>query len=299
MTDQQQETSSAPTEAAAEPQSLPFAEFLEGVPPSQGRKIIDLWEEETRHGNKYRTLKTPRLQLHCTTETCNGLRIFRYSNGNKSFPTTGESKELSTFITYVCSNCRRTAKRYSLYLVPSDGGSGSAYKDGELPPYGPPTPARLIRLFGKDRDIFLKGRQCENHALGIGAFVYYRRVVESHKNQILDEIIRVSEKIESPGEVLAVLQAAKEEHQFSKAIEMVKDAIPQALLVNGHNPMTLLHSALSVGLHEQTDEKCLELAHDVRIVLIELAERLSQALKDEAELNTAISRLMTVKRDKE
>jgi hypothetical protein len=128
--------------------------------------------------------------------------------------------------------------------------------------------------------------------------IYYRRVVENHKNQILDEIIRVSKKIGAPPETLTALEAAKKEIQFSKALTSVKDAVPQALLINGQNPLTLLHSALSVGLHEQTDETCLALAHDVRVVLIELAERLSQALKDEAELNAAISRLMNVKQEK-
>lgn len=161
----------------------------------------------------------------------------------------------------------------------------------------PPTPNRLTRLFGKDRELFLKGRQCENHALGIGAFVYYRRVVESHKNQILDEVIKVSRKIGAPAVMVQVLEAAKEEVQFSKAIASVKDAIPQALLINGHNPLTLLHTALSGGVHEMTDQECMELAHTVRVVLAELAERLGQALKDEAELNTAINRLMNLKRE--
>jgi hypothetical protein len=54
----------------------------------------------------------------------------------------------------------------------------------------------------------------------------------------------------------------------------------------------LLHSALSEGLHAQTDEQCLELAQAVRVVLAELAERIGQALKDEAESNAAITRLM-------
>ena len=64
------------------------------------------------------------------------------------------------------------------------------------------------------------------------------------------------------------------------------------MLINGQNPLTLLHKALSVGVHESTDERCLERAHDVRVVLIELAERLGQAIKDEAGLNTAVNRLM-------
>src|SRR5882762_4251572 len=134
------------------------------------------------------------------------------------------SPELQTYITFLCSNCRQIRKMYSLLVVQKDGGSGECYKFGELPAYGPPTPARLIRLFGKDREIFLKGRQCENHGLGIGAFVYYRRVVESHKDQILDEIIKVASKV-AP-ELVAALQSAKNENQFSRAIESVKDAIP-------------------------------------------------------------------------
>ena len=92
-------------------------------------------------------------------------------------------------------------------------------------------------------------------------------------------------------DMVAALEVAKAEQQFSKSLAMVKDTIPQSLLINGQNPMTLLHSALSEGLHAKTDQQCLELAHDVRVVLAELADRIGQALKDEAELNTAISRL--------
>jgi hypothetical protein len=57
----------------------------------------------------------------------------------------------------------------------------------------------------------------------------------------------------------------------------------------------LLHSALSGDVHQQTEESYLELAHDVRVVLVELAERLGQSLKDEAELNTVVTRLLKSK----
>jgi hypothetical protein len=288
-----------PTEAAPEPEPITFAEFLENVPPSQLVNVTNLWAEKRGYeGRRYNELQSPQLQLHCTSDECNGLRFFRYQEGSKNFVSEDDPPKLLTYITYLCSNCRKKIKTYSLHAVCAAAGTGQCYKFGEFPPYGPPTPARLIRLFGKDREIFLKGRQCENHGLGIGAFVYYRRVVENHKSQILDEIIRVSKKIGAPPETLTALEAAKKEIQFSKALTSVKDAVPQALLINGQNPLTLLHSALSVGLHEQTDETCLALAHDVRVVLIELAERLSQALKDEAELNAAISRLMNVKQEK-
>jgi hypothetical protein len=72
------------------------------------------------------------------------------------------------------------------------------------------------------------------------------------------------------------LTAAKNETQFTRAVEVVKHGIPQALLVNGHNPLTLLHKALSEGLHAQTDEECLELATAIRVVLADLVERLKE-----------------------
>ncbi|MBI5388586.1 MAG: hypothetical protein HZA90_28320 [Verrucomicrobia bacterium] len=150
----------------------------------------------------------------------------------------------------------------------------------------------MIKLIGPDRETFLKGRRCENQGLGIGAFVYYRRVVENQKNRIIEEILKVAEKLDVSPNIITALKAAKNETQFSKALASVKDAMPQALLINGHNPLTLLHSALSDGLHDQTDEHCLEIASSVRVVLGELSERLAQALKDEAELNNALSKLM-------
>jgi hypothetical protein len=69
---------------------------------------------------------------------------------------------------------------------------GTAFKYGERPPFGPNTPNRLLSLLGDQKDVFLKGKRCEFQGLGIGAFSYYRRVVENQKSRILDEIIKVA-----------------------------------------------------------------------------------------------------------
>jgi hypothetical protein len=286
-----------PSTEVAERKQITFAEFLESTPPSQTIKVTQAIKENIFSGTGQVLsveLQTPQLQLHCASDDCNGLRVFRFSGGDVKV---SSRKPNHTFLTFVCSNCRERYKTYSLHVVVNDNVC-ECFKFGESPPYGPPTPARLIRLFGDEREMFLKGRRCENHGLGVGAFVYYRRVVENQKNRILDEIIRVCEKSGARAEMINVLMDAKNEIQFSKALASVKDAIPESLLVKGQNPLTLLHSALSGGLHGKTDEQCLELAHDVRVVLVELAERLGQALKDEAELSIAVTRLMQTKQDK-
>lgn len=292
MTDEDQ------NQVRQEPAPISFSEFLESIPPSTLTNVADFAKASYYQGGGYRAheLVTPEVQLHCPSDACNGTRFFRRTS--PSVPDLPDDKYEFLYVTYVCSNCRKTEKTFSLAVQRDKGeNSGKCYKFGELPDYGPPTPSRLIKLVGPDRELFLKGRRSENQGLGVGAFAYYRRVVKSQKNRILDEIIKVSTKISSPPEAIKTLEAAKQETQFSKALASVKDAIPQALLINGHNPLSLLHSALSDGLHEKSDEHCLELAHSIRVVLAELSERLAQALKDEAELNNALSRLLAVKKN--
>jgi hypothetical protein len=87
------------------------------------------------------------------------------------------------------------------------------------------------------------------------------------------------------------LEEAKRQNQFSAAVEKIKQAIPQVLLINGSNPLALLHKALSEGLHAGTDDDCLEIAQDSRVVLSEFSERLYTALKDDQELKKAASRI--------
>lgn len=87
------------------------------------------------------------------------------------------------------------------------------------------------------------------------------------------------------------LKDARDGFQFSNSMDTLKPAIPPVLLIKGHNPLKLIHAALSEGLHAKSDDECLRLAHDIRVVLAELSERISIALKDEAELQAAVSRL--------
>ena len=281
-------------EVREEPAATPLSEFLEGTPPGSITAVTGLARPRNYPGGGYagHQFVAPDIQLHCGSDSCNGIRFFRRSGSAP--PDLPEGSWHFFYVTYRCANCQKTEKTFSLAAEWAKGGtSGRCYKFGELPEYGPPTAARLIKLIGPDRELFLKGRRCENQGLGIGAFVYYRRVVENQKSRILDEIIKVAQKLNASAAAIEELEAAKAETQFSKALANVKSSIPQALLINGHNPLLLLHSALSDGLHDRSDSHCLELASSIRVVLAELSERLSQALKDEAELNRALSNLMS------
>jgi hypothetical protein len=194
---------------------------------------------------------------------------------------------------YTCSDCRKSKKTFSLTAKPIDNTNfWKCTKIGETPEFGPPTPSRLIKLIGLDRDTFLKGRRCENQGLGIGAFSYYRRVVENQKNRIFDEIIRALKKLNADNNLINDIESAKNENQFSKAIESIKTAFPDSLKFEGHNPLALLHKALSEGLHGLSDDKCLDNAQSIRIILAWTSERLAEILREDAEFKKAVSRLL-------
>lgn len=270
---------------------MKWAQFLEQVPPGTQHEIEDMCEYA--HGLKPSIPTTP-IELHC--ETCQGDRTFRQSGATEWI----NSTDRNAFLYYICGNCHKSIKIFAVRMRKSSETefvkSGIAIKFGELPSFGPVVPARVISLIGPDRDLFLKGRRAENQGLGIGAFAYYRQVVEQQKGRLIGKIAEVARRQGVDQSILDLLSHASKETQFKKAVDSIKDAIPQSLLIDGHNPIALLHSALSEGLHGGTDEECLELATSIRIVLTVLSERISVALKDHSELQGALSNLLSRKK---
>ena len=273
----------------AEPERISLKQFYEETPPGRSVLVKNVFVTKLSQYEDSHEIIFPVIQLYCETDGCDGFRFFHSDDYDY-----GKRKERRDhFVTYVCRNCGKTKKIYAFSSVfDKKGIDATLYKFGEDPPFGPHTPARVISLIGPEREYYLKGRRAESQGLGIAAFAYYRRVVENQKNRIFDEIIRVAEKIGAKSEIIEDFMAAKAEVQFSKAVGVIKHGIPQALLINGHNPLSLLHSALSEGLHAQTDDQCLELATSIRVVLTDLVDRLAGALKEEATLNAAVSRLL-------
>jgi hypothetical protein len=285
---------------------LSFAEFLEKVPPGTQRRVTNFMIGDGLPGKPLIWYLVPsEIQLHCPENKCKGTRFFRWDReGHELARSTAERPPIIHptwtvhFMTFVCANCLTAQKTFALALKRDnvDEDAGHAVKFGELPVYGPPTPTRLLSMIGEEnREVFLKGRRCENQGLGVGAFVYYRRVVERQKNSIIGEILRVAKATNASPKTVQGLESAMKEGQFSRAVELAKDGIPSTLMIKGHNPLILLHNALSEGLHTKSDEECLALANDIRVVLAELSERIGQALKDERELNDAVTRLMASK----
>jgi len=264
---------------------MKMKEFFETVPPYQEVEIEDLLNNDAYHD-----LNMTSIFIFC--EKCNGERNFSPDSAdfiNKN------SKILA--YDYTCVNCKSSKKYFTVIVeIIKDKKKEKVLlkKIGEFPVFGPPTPPKLFSLIGPDKDNFQKGRRCEFQSLGIGSYAYYRRVVESQKNRIIDQIIKIYEQYEQydkNSELIEQLVLAKTETQFSKAVDIIKKNLPNYLLIDGHNPLKLLHTALSKGIHEMTDDECLNKANNIRVVLIKLCLRINELLDDNNEFKKAVDSL--------
>lgn len=264
---------------------IPWNVFLEQYPVGTVQKIT---EYAQLHDSRFR-INTPLLRLYC--DKCDGVRNFE---GSSKWGSTTDIQQDECILVYSCRDCHQGIKRYYLIssLEPDNSGKGTACKAGEYPELNIRIPPSLPGLLGVDYPYFIKGLKCEKNGLGAGAYTYYRRVVENQKNRMLEEILKVAQKLSAKPEDTKAIQDAITETQFDKAMSMVKGVLPQSLLVGGHNPFKLIHKALSIGIHNQPDETCLALAHDVRMVLMDLSERIKSALGEQKELQSAVSSLM-------
>lgn len=264
---------------------IPWAELLADHPPGLLATASQLWSPEPP--NSF-VLERPDLQLHCYSEHCGEKRFFHCRDRVYHKPS-----ETRAILVYSCRNCESALKYFAVVVMDSERGpQDTVIKIGEFPPYGDPVPSKLISLVGPERDLFLRGRRSENAGLGIGAATYYRRVVESQKDRLIAEIRKVAVRLNAPAATLAQFDLAAKETQFSRAVDLLKGAIPEALFIDGHNPLTLLHSALSEHVHLHDDAEFLANAGTIRVVLVALAERLHSLLRQDAELKGALSRLL-------
>ncbi len=272
---------------------ITLKEFLESTPPYREIEISDLniFDGDIELGMGTVCPNYPNIEIECPT--CGGKRFF--SRRNVLLRVGIQDKSNTEVFIYTCKNCNQSQKIYTLKYIQLDEEMktknipGRIVKIGEYPPFGDSIPEKVKSFVGKERDYFFKGRRCENQSLGIGAYAYYRRIVENQKDKLIDEIIKVCKKLGKQESLIEELEKAKNETQFSKAVDSIKEELPSSLYIEGKNPLKLLHKAVSKGIHNMSDEECLQYAESIRLILFALTQRIDEFLKDSSEIHNAIN----------
>ena len=67
----------------------------------------------------------------------------------------------------------------------------------------------------------------------MGAFAYYRRVIENQKDRLIAEVERVGQQAGLSQEKMELFSRAKSENRFSASVDLIKDALPESLWIGG------------------------------------------------------------------
>lgn len=235
---------------------MPFRELLEDYPlyrkyPKCPWVFLNLVEKPS---------------IHMACPTCKSDQTFIMSNEYyEGYPNINTAlRGLSVRAIYLCVGCKQFS-RYFLIRFAEDG--QSVMKVGQEPPWAIAVDKNLERMLGGHVGTYRKGLICESQGYGIGAFSYYRRIVEEIIDELLDEIAQLIPPNERD-RYSAALVTAKATRVAQDKIGLVKHLLPDSLKPEGLNPLSVLHDSLSQGLHGQSDERCVELAATTREVLV-------------------------------
>ena len=236
------------------------------------------------------------IRVHCPHDDCDGVRRHHKEQTSTSF-TVG--RLVYAFAMYRCTDCRKAAKVFVVRAERDpESAAGPCTKIYQEPAFGNPIPKRLFHIIGEtNRESFLQARRAIARGLGIGAYSYYRRIVENTKFDLVASVLEVARATNASAQQIKSLENAQAERQFSKAMETLRDTstIPAVLLIDGHNPLAVLHDLLSEGIHELSDEDCLERAQHAEILLCEIADRMHIALTERKAVKEAITSVMNRK----
>ncbi len=206
------------------------------------------------------------INMRCENEGSNETftmpRGYLHPNLESQQPCVGATREVE----YFCQSCGEYV-RYFMLEFGKDSEGDYVMKVGQAPPWDIDPDVAVEKMLGARSDYYRRALVCESQSYGIGAFAYYRRIVEEIIDELLLGITDLVENDEQKEKYQQALEQTKKTKIAQDKIALVKELLPDSLRPGGMNPLSLLHEVLSEGLHGQTDNRCMELSSDVRGVL--------------------------------
>ncbi len=270
---------------------MTLVEFIERAPLYQWFEV-DINIDKSKGG--FRNFVLPYFSAYC--EHCKAERSFGNSGVARSGVDANVEYPGRTMVAMcVCIHCHQFWRGYIVHFH-KDG--KRVMKAGQYPPWDISIDRKLADMLGSYKDIYKKGFICELQGYGIASYAYYRRIVESIIDELLKKIESLLEK-NAREKYKEALKAVETTRQTSEKIELVKDLLPDTLKPDGFNPLGVLHGALSEGLHELSEDECLERSTSIRNVLVFLVNQTQQHKEGTKEFTEGMRMLLDKKSSKQ
>ena len=232
---------------------------------------------------KLQSLKCPNINLHCVV--CDERHTFHQKN--QIFDNcihqllTAEGQIL--FARYQCQGCSKYTAAFTFFVDPD---YKWVMKVGQFPAWEIVPDKSVSSFLNEHRELISKGMICESQSFGVGAYAYYRRIVEGIIDDLLDGISEFANDDEKDK-----LLKAKDAHRASDKIMVAKEALPMSLKVGGHNPLGLMYGHLSEGIHSLSDDDCQKNAQVLRGALFFLCKQIYTMKKEKDQFKRDLDKL--------
>ena len=180
---------------------------------------------------------------------------------------------------FKCLTCGKTSLLFSVVHIMKDGGV-SLQKIGEFPRKRLERDPLLQKFFVDDAEYYEKAIVCLAQGYGIGAFCYFRRIVENNIYRLLELLKEDLEGVESNNQLIENIEKLKNATPMSDRIELANSALPEYLMPSGANPLGRLYATLSEGVHADSDEVCLKKSESIEKCLKYLISELHSRKKN-------------------
>ena len=189
-----------------------------------------------------------------------------------------------------CVSCKESKREYHVELV-VDIETIRIQKYGELPKKQLERNPVLQRFLEDDLENYEKAVVCLSHEYGVAAFAYFRRIVENNINKLLDLVQEDTQSSSANTEVASALVELKKDPPMSKKIKIANYALPEHLNPDGLNPLGRLYQVLSEGVHNFSEEECLNKAKITSECLVYLVSELASRKKHRTQFKSVIEGL--------
>ena len=233
--------------------------FLENVPLYVSREY-DL------SGVNRRDIRIREIDAFC--EICGLLRPFHTTKsigGGAGYSTDitdilcPSLKDETICLEFQCVSCKRSKREYHVEQIVSEK-TVKLQKYGELPRRRIARTQVLQKFLKDDLDNYEKAAVCLSTGYGIAAFAYFRKIVENNISKLLDLVQEDAESSIASTEITAALGELRKNSPMNKKIPIANKALPKYLKPDGLNPLGRLYKVLSEGVHDLSEEECLDKA---------------------------------------
>jgi hypothetical protein len=144
-------------------------------------------------------------------------------------------------------------------------------------------------LSEEDKGLYKNALMTLQHGYGIGAYAYFRRIIENE----IDRIVQKISELESANKekISEAIKRHKDLHQKSNLIKAITPYLPASLIEDGDNILLVLYSQLSGGIHSFSDETCLNKASSINTLLIYLIKKINEEKNESGNIKKALKNL--------